>query len=77
MDHGISIPWHIILKTLNAENKEKYYSLQGKNTKYLIKAGLLELHQTSLITMETLKSEGPGTDVLQTLRDHRCQPTLL
>jgi hypothetical protein len=47
--------YHIIIKTLNTQNKKK---LKGKKAKQHIKADLSELHLMSQLRLQNL--EGPG-----------------
>jgi hypothetical protein len=61
---------HIIIKTPNALNKERI--LKGVRWK-----GQTYQNYTRLLTREYMKARSSWADVIQTLREHKCQPRLL
>jgi hypothetical protein len=66
---------HIIVKTLNAENKERILKAVREKGQVTYKG------RSSRITPdffpETMKARRTWADILQTLREHKCQPRLL
>jgi hypothetical protein len=75
LDHKRNFSHHIIIKTLNALNKERFLkAVRGKGqVKY--KGKPIRIPPDFLT--ETMKVRRSWTDVIQTLREHKCQPRLL
>ena len=67
-------PRHIIIKTQNIQNREKNIkSCKGKSQ---VTYKCRPIRITPNFSMENMKARS-WIDVLQTLRDHRCNPRLL
>jgi hypothetical protein len=64
---------HIIIKTSNALNKERN-SVRGKG-QVTYKGRPIRI--TPDFSPETMKARRSWTDLIQTLREHKCQPRLL
>jgi phosphopantetheine adenylyltransferase len=64
---------HIITKTLNVQIKERILKSVREKGQVIYKG----IRNTSDFSIEMLKARRPWTDVIQTLRDDRCQPRLL
>lgn len=64
-----------IIKTLNAKNKERILKTARERDQLPYKGRPIRL--TPDFSTEILKVRRVRTDVLQTLRNHRCQPRLL
>ena len=67
--------WHIIIRTTNALNKDKILKpvrVKGKET---YKGRTIRM--TPDFSSETMKARRSWTDVIQTLREHKCQSRLL
>ena len=66
---------HIIIKTLNAENKE--IILKSVQEKGQVTYKVRPTRITAYFYTETLKAIRAWTDVIQILREHRYQPRIL
>jgi chromosome segregation ATPase len=66
---------HIIIKTLNALNKERI--LKAVREKGQVTYAGRAIIITPDFSPETMKARGSWTDVIQNLRKHKCQPRLL
>jgi hypothetical protein len=64
----------IIKKKIKCAEKERVLKAAKEKAKEHIKA---DLSKSQLICQQTLKARRTWTDILQTLRDYRCQPRLL
>jgi hypothetical protein len=62
---------HIIIRTTNALSKDRILKAVREKGQLTYKARPIR------ITPETKKSRRSWTDVMQTLREHKCQPRLL
>ena len=76
LDQGRNSSCHIIIKTPNACNKQR------KNIKSRILKGQVTfkgrpIRITPVFSPETMKARSYWTDVIQTLREHKCQHRLL
>jgi hypothetical protein len=72
LDQKRKSPWHII-RTINIQNTEGIIkSARGKDQAIYKRRPI-----TPDFSMETLKARRASAEVLQTLRDHRCQSRLL
>jgi hypothetical protein len=68
-------PCQIIVKTQNAQNKERIFNAVRKEGQETYKGRPIRIiHYFSLDTLITKTS---WTDVIQTLREHKYQPMLL
>jgi hypothetical protein len=67
--------YHIIMKTLNVQNKERIFKAPREKGQATHKSR--SIRNTLNFSAEILKARRSWTDALQTLRDHRCQPRLL
>jgi hypothetical protein len=65
---------NIIIRTTNALNEERILKVVREKGQVIIKAGLSELHQTF---HQTLKIRRSWTDLIQALREQKCQSRLL
>jgi hypothetical protein len=66
---------HIIIKTSNALNKERIlWAVRGKGQ---VTYKGRPIRTTPDFSPETMKARRPWADVIQTLREHKCQPKLL
>jgi hypothetical protein len=66
---------HIIIKTQNALNKERILKAVRKKCQVTCKGRPIRI--TPDLSPETMKARKSWTDVTQTLREHKSQPTLL
>jgi hypothetical protein len=66
---------HIIVKTPNELNKERILKAIRKKEKVTYKGRPIRI--TPEFWPETMKVRRSWTDVIQTLREHKCQPNLL
>jgi hypothetical protein len=66
---------HIIIKTQNALNKDRILkAIRGKGQ---VTYKDRPIRITPDISPETMKARRSWTDILQTLREHKCQPRVL
>jgi hypothetical protein len=65
--------WHIIIRTTNALNK--YRILKAVNEKGQVTYKSRPISIIADFSPETRKTRWSWTDVLQTLREHKCQPS--
>jgi hypothetical protein len=75
LDQKINSSSHIIIKTPNAQNKERI--LKAIREKYQAKYKGRPIRITPDFSPETMKARGSWTNVIQTRREHKCQPRLL
>jgi hypothetical protein len=68
-------PCHIIVKTSNALNKERILKAVRERGQVTYKGRPIRI--TPEFSPETMKARRSLTDVIQTLREYRCQPRLL
>ena len=66
---------HIIIKTVSIQNKEKI--LKAAREKGQVTYNGKPIRITPDFSTETMKARRAWTDIMQTLREHRCQPRLL
>jgi hypothetical protein len=66
---------HIIVKTPNALNKERILKVVREKGQVTYKGRPIRVAPD--FTPETIKSRRPWVDLIQTLREHKCQPRLL
>jgi hypothetical protein len=66
---------HIIIKTPNALNKERILKAVREKRQVTYKGRPIEIPQD--FSPETMKAKRSWEDVIQTLREHKCQPRLL
>ena len=66
---------HIIIKTLNIQSKERILRATKEKGQVTYKGRLIRI--TSDFSLETMKARRQWSSVMQTLKDHRCQHTLL
>ena len=66
---------HIIIKTPNALNKERILKAVRKKGQVTYKGRPIRI--TPDFSSETIKARRSCEDVIQTLREHKCQPRLL
>ena len=66
---------HIIIKTLNAQNKERILKAVREKGQVIYKGRTIRIIPD--FSPETMKARRSWTDVIQTLREHKCQPRLL
>jgi hypothetical protein len=66
---------HIVIKTLNAQNKERILKPVREKGQVLYRGRFIRI--TPDFSTETLKARRAWTGLMQTLREHKCQPRLL
>jgi hypothetical protein len=66
---------HIIIKTLNAQSKERI--LKAAREKGQVRYIGRPFRITPDFLTETMKARRAWSEVMQTLREHKCQPRLL
>ena len=66
---------HIIIRTTNALNKGRILKAVREKGQVTYKGR--PIRSTPNISPETMKARRSWTDVIQTLREHKCQPRLL
>jgi hypothetical protein len=66
---------HIIIKTLNPQNKERILKAARENGQVTYKGRPIRI--TSDFSTKTMKARRAWPEVIQTLREHKCQPRLL
>jgi uncharacterized coiled-coil protein SlyX len=77
LDREINSARHIIIRTLYALNKDRILKAvreKGQVT-YKGRPSLSELHQ--IFSPKTMKARRSWTGIIQTIREHKCQPGLL
>ena len=67
--------YHIIVKTPNAQNRERILKAIRKKCQVTYKSRPMRI--TPDFSWETMKARGSWADLIQTLRAHKCQPRLL
>jgi hypothetical protein len=65
---------HIIIRTTNALNKDRILKAVREKGQVTYKGRPISIPDFS---PETMKARRAWTDVIQTLREHKCQPRLL
>jgi hypothetical protein len=66
---------HIIIKTTNALNKDRILKAVREKGQVTYKGRHIGI--TPDFSLETMEARRYWTDVIQTLREHKCQPRLL
>jgi hypothetical protein len=66
---------HIIIKTPNAQNKERMLKAVREKGQVIYKGRPIRILPD--FSSETMKARRSWADVIQTLREHKCQPRLL
>jgi hypothetical protein len=66
---------HIITRTTNAPNKNRILKAVREKCQVTYKGRPIRI--TPDLSPETMKARRSWTDVIQTLREHKCQPRLL
>jgi hypothetical protein len=74
LNHKRNFSNHIIFKTPNAQNKERILKAVREKGQVTYKSRPIRI--THDFTRETLKARKSWLDVVQTLREHKCQPRL-
>ena len=69
------VPFAIIIKTLNIQNKERILKPAKQKDQVTYKSRPIRIKHD--FSMETLKPRTAWTDVLQILKDHGCHPRIL
>jgi hypothetical protein len=75
LDQKINYSRHITIKTPNAQNKERILKAVREKGQVIYKDRPFRI--TSEFIPETMKTRRSWVDVIQTLREHKCQPRLL
>ena len=75
MDPKRNSSCHIIIKTPNALNKERILKAVREEGQVTYKGRPIRI--TPDFLAETMKARRSRADVIQTLREHKCQPRLL
>ena len=68
---------HIIIKTPNVLNKERILKAVREKGQVTYKGRLYHIRITPDFSPETMKARRSWADLMQTLREHKCQPRLL
>jgi hypothetical protein len=66
---------HIIIKTLNAQNKERILKAAREKCQITYKGRPIRIMPD--FSTETMKARAAWSEVMQTLRENKCQPRLL
>jgi hypothetical protein len=66
---------HIIIKTLNAQNKERILKASREKGQITFKGRPIRI--TPDFSTESMKARRAWSEIMLTLRDHKCQPRLL
>jgi hypothetical protein len=66
---------HIIIKIPNAQNKERILKAVRRKCQVTYKGR--PIRTTPDFSLETMKARRSWADLIQTLREHKCQPRLL
>jgi hypothetical protein len=75
MDQKRNSSQHIIIRTTNALNKDRILEAVRAKGQVTYKGRTIRI--TPDFSPETMKARRAWTDVIQTLREHKCQPRLL
>ena len=75
LDQKRNSSWHIIIRTTNALNKDRILKAVREKVQVTYKGRLTRI--TPDFSPETMKATRCWTDVIQILREHKCQPRLL
>ena len=75
LDEKRNCSQHIIIRTTNALNKERI--LKPVREKGQVTYEGRPIRVTKDFSTETMKARRAWTDVIQTLREHKCQPRLI
>ena len=75
LDQKRNSSWHLIIRITNALNKDKILKAVREKSQVTYKGRPITI--TPDISPETMKSRRSWTDVIQTQREHKCQPRLL
>jgi hypothetical protein len=75
LDHKRNPPRYIIIRTTNALNKDRILKAVREKGQVTYKGRPTRI--TPDFSPETMKARRSWTDVIQTLRKHKCQPRLL
>jgi hypothetical protein len=71
----VDVARHIIIKTLNALNKERILKAVTEKDQVIYKDRLNRI--TPDFSTETIKARRSWAEPIQTIREHKCQPRLL
>jgi hypothetical protein len=75
LDQKRNSPRHIIIRATNALNKDRILKAVREKGQVTYKGRPIRI--TPDFSPETMKARRSWTDVIQTLREHKCQPGLL
>jgi hypothetical protein len=75
LDQKRNSPQHLIIRTTNALNKDRILKAVREKGQVTYKGRPIRI--TTDFSPETIKARLSWTDVIQTLREHKCQPRLL
>jgi hypothetical protein len=75
LDQKINSSQHIIIRTTNALNKDRILKAVREKGQVTYKGKPIRI--TPDFSPETMKARRAWTDVIQTLREHKCQPRIL
>jgi hypothetical protein len=75
LDQKRNSSWHIIIRTTNALNKDRILKAVREWGQLTYKGRPIRI--TPDLSPETMKARRSWTDVMQTLRKHKCQPRIL
>jgi hypothetical protein len=74
-DQKRSSPYHIIIKTLGIQNKERIMKAARENSYVTCLCKLIRI--TADFSTETLKARKAWNDIFQAMKENNCQPRLL
>jgi chromosome segregation ATPase len=75
LDQKRNSSWHIIIRTTNALNKERILKAEREKGQVTYKGKPIRI--TPDFSPDTMKAKRYWTEVIQTLREHKCQPKQL
>ena len=75
LDQKRNSSWHIIIRTINRLNKDRILKAVREKCQVTYKGRPIRI--TPDFSPETMKARRSWADVIQTLREHKCQPRLL
>jgi hypothetical protein len=75
LDQKRNSSWHIIIRTTNTLNKDRILKIVREKGQVTYKGRPIKI--TPDFSPETMKARRSWKDIVQTLREHKCQPWLL
>jgi hypothetical protein len=75
LDKKINSSRHIIIRTINVLNRDRILKTVKEKCQVIYKGKPIRI--TPDFSPETMKARRSWTDVIQTIREHKCQPRIL